>query len=88
MSAEIEHPLTRLDSAVSDTTYEPGHEKQIKHRRTSSTVSGVFRIEDLGKFALVNPSCRLACIDSACRSGKGRAATSAGNTETWMVRSP
>ena len=49
MSAEIEHPLTRLDSAVSDTTYEPGHEKQIKHRRTSSTVSGVFRIEDLGK---------------------------------------
>ncbi|KAH0069059.1 hypothetical protein KCU66_g23048, partial [Aureobasidium melanogenum] len=47
MSAEIEHPLTRLDSAVSDTAYEPGHEKQIKHRRTSSTVSGVFRIEDL-----------------------------------------
>jgi len=49
MSAEIEHPLTRLDSAVSDTTYEPGHEKQIKHRRTSSTVSGVFRVEDLEK---------------------------------------
>ncbi|THW12870.1 hypothetical protein D6D23_09991 [Aureobasidium pullulans] len=47
MSAEIEHPLTRLDSAVSDTTYEPGHEKKISHRRTSSTVSGVFRIEDL-----------------------------------------
>lgn len=62
MSAEIEHPLTRLDSAVSDTTYEPGHEKQIKHRRTSSTVSGVFRIEDLGKFAMVNSSCRLPCL--------------------------
>lgn len=62
MSAEIEHPLTRLDSAVSDTAYEPGHEKQIKHRRTSSTVSGVFRIEDLGKSALVNSSLRMACI--------------------------
>lgn len=52
MSAEIEHPLTRLDSAVSDTTYELGHEKKISHRRTSSTVSGVFRIEDLGKLKL------------------------------------
>ena len=60
MSAEIEHPLTRLDSAVSDTTYEPGHEKQIKHRRTSSTVSGVFRIEDLGKSKLGDSSPSLA----------------------------
>lgn len=52
MSAEIEHPLTKIDSAVSDTPHSPGAEKKISHRRTSSTVSGVFKIEDLGNAKL------------------------------------
>jgi hypothetical protein len=88
MSAEIEHPLTRLDSAVSDTTYEPGQEKQIKHRRTSSTVSGVFRIEDLGKSKLETHLPALHISDCACRKGEDRPANSTGDAKTWMVSLP
>ncbi|GAB7348466.1 hypothetical protein MBLNU459_g6880t1 [Dothideomycetes sp. NU459] len=46
MSAEIEIPLSKVDSAVGEGDASP-QESKIKHRRTSSTVSGVFRIEDL-----------------------------------------
>ncbi|KAK8196630.1 hypothetical protein M8818_006795 [Zalaria obscura] len=47
MSAETEHPLTKVDSAVSDGS--PTSDKKISHRRTSSSVSGVFNINDLEK---------------------------------------
>lgn len=49
MSTEIEIPLTKVDSAVSDTPHSPSADKKISHRRTSSTVSGVFNINDLEK---------------------------------------
>jgi len=51
MSAAIEiatQPLSKVDSAVDDTPASPS-ESKIRHRRTSSTVSGVFNINDLEK---------------------------------------
>jgi len=49
MSAAIEtHSLSKVDSAIDDTPASPT-ESKIKHRRTSSTVSGVFNINDLEK---------------------------------------
>jgi hypothetical protein len=52
MSAAIEitQPLSKVDSAVDDTPASPS-ESKIRHRRTSSTVSGVFNINDLGELA-------------------------------------
>ncbi|KAF2172863.1 hypothetical protein M409DRAFT_16817 [Zasmidium cellare ATCC 36951] len=51
MSAEVqEQPsLTKVDSAVDDTVPASPTESKVKHRRTSSTVSGVFNINDLEK---------------------------------------
>lgn len=40
--------LSKVDSAIDDTPASPT-ESKIKHRRTSSTVSGVFNINDLGE---------------------------------------
>ncbi|KAL1587071.1 hypothetical protein WHR41_04150 [Cladosporium halotolerans] len=49
MSADIAtQPLSKVDSAVDDAPASPT-ESKIKHRRTSSTVSGVFNINDLEK---------------------------------------
>jgi len=48
MSTEIPIPLTKVDSAIEHGDASP-NESKIKHRRTSSTVSGVFNINDLGK---------------------------------------
>ena len=49
MSADIQtQPLSKIDSAIDDTPASPT-ESKIKHRRTSSTVSGVFNINDLGE---------------------------------------
>merc|ERR1712023_437824 len=56
MSADtVTHPLTKIDSAtatkdsaIDDAPASPT-ESKIKHRRTSSTVSGVFNINDLEK---------------------------------------
>ena len=50
MAAEVqEQPatLSKVDSAIDDAPASPSESKP-RHRRTSSTVSGVFRIEDLG----------------------------------------
>jgi hypothetical protein len=54
MSAAIEitQPLSKVDSAVDDTPASPS-ESKIRHRRTSSTVSGVFNINDLGELSLL-----------------------------------
>lgn len=50
MSTEIDIPLSKVDSA---SAIEYGDasptDHKIKHRRTSSTVSGVFNINDLGE---------------------------------------
>ncbi|EMF16603.1 uncharacterized protein SEPMUDRAFT_129517 [Sphaerulina musiva SO2202] len=51
MSAEVQEPLSTLskvDSAIDDAPASPT-ESKIRHRRTSSTVSGVFNINDLEK---------------------------------------
>ncbi|KAF2212172.1 hypothetical protein CERZMDRAFT_41457 [Cercospora zeae-maydis SCOH1-5] len=48
MAAEVQEPLSKIDSAVDDAPASPG-ESKVKHRRTSSTVSGVFNINDLEK---------------------------------------
>ncbi|KAM0722924.1 hypothetical protein Q7P37_001122 [Cladosporium fusiforme] len=49
MSADVvTQPLSKVDSAVDDAPASPT-ESKIKHRRTSSTVSGVFNINDLEK---------------------------------------
>ncbi|KAK5112791.1 hypothetical protein LTR85_011125 [Meristemomyces frigidus] len=51
MSAEVQEqsvPLSKVDSAIDDAPASPSESKP-RHRRTSSTVSGVFRIEDLEK---------------------------------------
>lgn len=50
MSTEIDIPLTKVDSAIHPGDASP-NESKIKHRRTSSTVSGVFNINDLGKLS-------------------------------------
>lgn len=48
--AQHGEPLSKVDSA---SAIEPGNaspkQSKISHRRTSSTVSGVFNINDLGK---------------------------------------
>jgi len=42
-------PLSKVDSAISGLSSSPIEEKHIRHRRTSSSVSGVFNINDLEK---------------------------------------
>jgi len=59
MSAEVqEQPsLTKVDSAIDDAPASPSESKP-RHRRTSSTVSGVFNINDLGMSYPVSSSAR------------------------------
>jgi len=46
--------LTKVDSAVSGLSSSPTEEKKLGHRRTSSSVLGVYNINDLGEdFLLV-----------------------------------
>jgi hypothetical protein len=59
MSAEVQesndhHVLTKVDSAVDDTTPASPKDVKPKHRRSSSIVEGVFSIYDLGKCPLSN----------------------------------
>ncbi|KAK4635921.1 hypothetical protein CLAFUW4_00936 [Fulvia fulva] len=51
MAAEVaEQPsLSKVDSAVDDEAPASPADSKVKHRRTSSTVTGVFKIEDLEK---------------------------------------
>ncbi len=44
-------PLEKVDSAIAGLSSSPLDEKKggFKHRRTSSSVSGVFNINDLGR---------------------------------------
>lgn len=59
MAAEVaEQPsLSKVDSAVDDEAPASPADSKVKHRRTSSTVTGVFKIEDLGpcEVALITP---------------------------------
>ena len=60
MAAEVQDKLTdlsKVDSAISDAPASPSEKKQPKHRRTSSTVSGVFNINDLGEYRGHQPVC-------------------------------
>jgi hypothetical protein len=52
MAAEVQEQnasLSKVDSAVDDAPASPSESKPNKHRRSSSTVSGVFNINDLGE---------------------------------------
>ncbi|KAI9691769.1 MAG: hypothetical protein M1822_007841 [Bathelium mastoideum] len=49
MSAEITEPLSKVDSAVDSTEPASPTEAKARHRRASSTVSGVYNINDLEK---------------------------------------
>ena len=42
-------PLEKVDSAIAGLSSSPKDEKKIGHRRTSSSVSGVYNVNDLGK---------------------------------------
>lgn len=48
--------LTKVDSAVGGLSSSPT-EKKMGHRRTSSSVSGVFNINDLGRSPLISLPC-------------------------------
>lgn len=41
-------PLSKVDSAISGMSSSPTEEKHFRHRRSSSSVSGVFNILELG----------------------------------------
>ncbi|KAK4987072.1 hypothetical protein LTR66_007688 [Elasticomyces elasticus] len=49
MSADIQEPLTKVDSAISNEDPESPIDKKISHRRTSSSVTGVFTMAELEK---------------------------------------
>jgi len=58
--------LTKIDSAVSGLSSSPTSpmdDKKMQHRRTSSSVSGVYNINDLGK-SLLFFKFFLVCISS------------------------
>lgn len=48
-TASSPNDLRKVDSAIDDKPGSPTSEKKPSHRRTSSTVSGVFKMEDLGE---------------------------------------
>lgn len=50
--AATAQPITKVDSAVSDVAGSPTEDK-IGHRRKSSSVTGVFNINDLGMWLSV-----------------------------------
>ncbi|KAF2232708.1 hypothetical protein EV356DRAFT_504985 [Viridothelium virens] len=49
MSADTVEPLSKVDSAVDSTEPASPSDAKARHRRTSSTVSGVYNINDLEK---------------------------------------
>jgi hypothetical protein len=50
MSAETQNTLTKVDSLIDEQSAQ-GKEQKKGHRRGSSTVTDVYNIADLGKFA-------------------------------------
>jgi hypothetical protein len=51
MSADTSAPLSKVDSAVSGLSSSPPDEKKT-HRRASSSVTGVYNINDLGMLTI------------------------------------
>ncbi|KAL9087660.1 MAG: hypothetical protein Q9165_006584 [Trypethelium subeluteriae] len=56
MSADTAEPLSKVDSAVDSTELASPSEAKARHRRASSTVSGVYNINDLGKKLNTSPA--------------------------------
>jgi len=84
MSADVvTEPLSKVDSAISDEPASP-NEKKISHRRTSSAVSGVFNINDLGRWRRCVQIAVLV-TNLAHREGEDRASHCAGDTEAGLV---
>lgn len=72
MAAEVQEPhhLSKVDSAIDDAPASPSESKP-KHRRTSSTVSGVFNINDLGKRCACYPPAAVYETDSGGSEKEG-----------------
>ena len=58
--------LSKVDSAISGLSSSPTEEKKLGHRRTSSSVAGVYNINDLGKIKVRSPG--LLCAWCSHRS--------------------
>lgn len=59
MSAEVQDttvPLSKVDSAIDESEHASPGDIKPKHRRTSSVVSGVFNILDLGEYQSIRIS--------------------------------
>ncbi|KAL9078191.1 MAG: hypothetical protein Q9157_002879 [Trypethelium eluteriae] len=56
MSADTVEPLSKVDSAVDSTEPASPSDAKARHRRTSSTVSGVYNINDLGEKLNTSPA--------------------------------
>jgi hypothetical protein len=87
----VTQPLSKVDSAIDDTPASPT-ESKIKHRRTSSTVSGVFNINDLGERASADRAAlmRLSGLseqqaDIVSREGECRSCDRTRDTEAQLV---
>lgn len=81
--------LSKVDSAISDVPASPSDKKEPKHRRTSSTVSGVFNINDLGELIPLMPMIIVMRDDDGAdelsREGGRRAQDRAGDAEAELV---
>lgn len=82
---EVQIPLSKVDSAIDDAPASPSDNKPIRHRRTSSTVSGVFNINDLGKAQLAHRHDLFLLIALACRKGRSRAQDRSRDPEAQLV---
>lgn len=51
-TADQTSDLSKVDSAISGLSSSPTEEKKFGHRRTSSSVPGVYNINDLGEWIL------------------------------------
>jgi len=86
MAAEVQEQspsLSKVDSAIDDTPGSPS-DKKPKHRRTSSTVSGVFNINDLGESPVSSESAH-ARLTFIRREGRRRAEDRSGDPEAQLV---
>ena len=60
--------LSKVDSAISGLSSSPTEEKKFGHRRTSSSVPGVYNINDLGEETVIS---RMSCGRCGQRSMAG-----------------
>lgn len=68
-TADQTAPLDKVDSAISGLSSSPTEEKKMGHRRTSSSVPGVYNVNDLGMDIILwqspiqTSSCRRTAVE-------------------------